>query len=373
MKKKVVIIIPLYKSKLEENEKISLEQVFRVLSRYDICLIGPEKMQFSFLESRTGKFYWECFPAAYFESVSSYNQLMLNEAFYCRFSDYEYMLIYQLDAFVFSDKLEYFCSLGYDYIGAPWLCGEVVVSQGEKVCCHVGNGGFSLRRIESARKLLNKNKICNEQNEDIFFSTSAGDDFNVAPIDVALKFSFERQVRECYEKNQYELPFGCHAWEKYDLEFWKPFIEQYGYKIEASIQESQNDRLLIPFYKAKEKESYICKYGWENYLKSQFSNQNGKIVLWGAGFWGQKVCRFLRSNGVEIAYVIDNAHSLQGEYLEGIKIIGCDKIPQNEPWNILVSVVKYREEIIGQLEALGLKYGKQFIFYEDIIDRECLL
>ena len=35
------------------------------------------------------------------------------------FLEYQYMLIYQLDAFVFEDKLDYFCELGYDYIGIP--------------------------------------------------------------------------------------------------------------------------------------------------------------------------------------------------------------------------------------------------------------
>lgn len=44
---------------------------------------------------------------------------MLEADFYRRFGKYKYMLIYQLDAFVFSDKLLDFCEMGYDYIGAP--------------------------------------------------------------------------------------------------------------------------------------------------------------------------------------------------------------------------------------------------------------
>ncbi|MFR6542216.1 MAG: DUF5672 family protein [Butyricimonas virosa] len=27
-----------------------------------------------------------------------------------------------IDAFVFRDELTYWCTLNYDYIGAPWLC-----------------------------------------------------------------------------------------------------------------------------------------------------------------------------------------------------------------------------------------------------------
>jgi hypothetical protein len=46
-----------------------------------------------------------------------------------------------------------------------------------------------------------------------------------------LGFSFERSPRYLYEQNGNKLPFGCHAWLKHDLEFWKPHIEKYGYKI----------------------------------------------------------------------------------------------------------------------------------------------
>ena len=41
------------------------------------------------------------------------------DTLYSRFEKYEYMLIYQLDAFVFSDRLMEFVEAGYDYIGAP--------------------------------------------------------------------------------------------------------------------------------------------------------------------------------------------------------------------------------------------------------------
>lgn len=44
---------------------------------------------------------------------------MLSAEFYDRFAAYEYVLIYQLDAFVFADRLAEFCQMGYDYIGAP--------------------------------------------------------------------------------------------------------------------------------------------------------------------------------------------------------------------------------------------------------------
>jgi hypothetical protein len=63
----------------------------------------------------------ESFPDENFRDISCYNRMLLNDEFYARFAEYEYALIHQLDAFVFSDRLLEWCKLGYDYIGAPWL------------------------------------------------------------------------------------------------------------------------------------------------------------------------------------------------------------------------------------------------------------
>ncbi len=40
-----------------------------------------------------------------------------------------------------------------------------------------------------------------------------------SPVE-ACAFAFERSPRYLYEKNANILPFGCHAWEKYDKAFW---------------------------------------------------------------------------------------------------------------------------------------------------------
>lgn len=49
--------------------------------------------------------------------------------------------------------------------------------------------------------------------------------FNVARPEEALRFSFEVLPEELLKLNNNELPFGCHAWEKYDPSFWKKFID----------------------------------------------------------------------------------------------------------------------------------------------------
>lgn len=50
-----------------------------------------------------------------------YNRLMLSEDLYSAFSNYEYILICQSDAYIFRDELKEWCEAGYDYVGAPWL------------------------------------------------------------------------------------------------------------------------------------------------------------------------------------------------------------------------------------------------------------
>ena len=64
-------------------------------------------------------------------------------------------------------------------------------------------------------------------NEDEFWSFIAPryfKDFKVADFECAMYFSFETQPRRLYKTTNNKLPFGCHAWQKYDPEFWKEFI-----------------------------------------------------------------------------------------------------------------------------------------------------
>ena len=65
------------------------------------------------------------------------------------------------------------------------------------------------------------------ENEDRFWSERAvrfDPDFKVAPFDLSFKFAFECEPRMCFEKNDHQLPFGCHAWPRYDRAFWEPYL-----------------------------------------------------------------------------------------------------------------------------------------------------
>jgi hypothetical protein len=49
-------------------------------------------------------------------------------------------------------------------------------------------------------------------------------DYTIAPVNEAIKFSFEANPEFLFEKNNYQLPFGCHAWQRYDPLFWEKYI-----------------------------------------------------------------------------------------------------------------------------------------------------
>jgi hypothetical protein len=209
----------------------------------------------------------ERFDDRFFGSVAANTQLMLSKQFYERFLKYEYILIYHFDALVFSDALEQWCERDYDYIGPPWLPSEDtpwVKTAG------VGNGGFSLRKTAVCLKVLNSQRYTIEpdeywqkycasrsrlvqllnfprkqlkrwhifnnvqreiasfrDNEDKFWGLRASNylpEFKIADVDTALRFAFESEPARSFERTNHTLPFGCHAWPKYDRAFWKPYL-----------------------------------------------------------------------------------------------------------------------------------------------------
>jgi hypothetical protein len=65
------------------------------------------------------------------------------------------------------------------------------------------------------------------RNNDFFWSFEAVGffpDFKVAPVNDGLEFAFEAAPRMCFEMNRRKLPFGCHAWTKFDRSFWEPHL-----------------------------------------------------------------------------------------------------------------------------------------------------
>lgn len=277
-KRLVAVVTPVVRFPLSPDEEISMRHLRQYLGAFDRYIIGPQTLPKEFSD-----FSLQRFPARYFTDVYAYNRLMLSENFYRAFAAYEYVLTYQLDCLVFAANLEDWCRKNWDYVGAPWLKSPANPPEGFS---GVGNGGLSLRRVSSALKVLTsrnlvedpgvlaaktgerskriydrlessllrktfssakrllhrmgyhnnarwiirqaaKNAARAKYHEDHFWSLDAPrimKSFCIPSPKEALAFSFEMAPAFCFAENSGRLPFGCHAWAKYDRPFWEPFL-----------------------------------------------------------------------------------------------------------------------------------------------------
>ena len=265
--KLVAVAVPMSnRSQLTADEEISFRHLRHFLGRYDKYLVVPKTLNLDF--PGFGK---KVFDDRFFGSVQAYRRLVFSPRFYEAFRDYKYTLIYHPDALVFSDQLEYWCDADFDYIGAPWVVHKDAPYAGQGA--HegkVGNGGFALIKIESflkvfyspvyqvepsqywrlahgqkpmferlwhlPKRLLKQFRVFNGaqweldrygSNDDTFWANRAAHyypQFRIAPVQTALRFAFECVPRYCFELNNGALPFGCHAWARYDREFWEPYL-----------------------------------------------------------------------------------------------------------------------------------------------------
>ena len=265
------IVIPIYQLALTPDEETSLASIRKHLSGYGICFVAPRSLDLSrvLMEGETA----ECFDDGYFSGVEGYNRLLKSSGFYERFKEWEYILITQLDCLIFSNNLNEWTERGWDYLAAPWFKG---FSEDHTAgLWRVGNGGLSLRRVDSYMRVLKQSVVVGSiyprwghcawrpplelmetglyqkvsafhrinpfaqqhsvgeelrkfpYNEDVFWAIEApkfDPSFRVAPAEEAFSFAFEASPRWTYEKNGHQLPFGCHAWARYDRAFWEEII-----------------------------------------------------------------------------------------------------------------------------------------------------
>lgn len=262
--KDCVIVIPLYKVDHTPLERQSILNNISRLAHYNIYFICPESLPVNIVLEICGHAKILRFNDQCFASLEGYNKLLRSSLFYSSFVDYEYLLIMQSDTFVFHDNLDAFCKKGYDYWGAPWIDYELINYKflrpvlpvfhksrylkplrkvvGKKYL--VGNGGLSLRKVDTHLLVTIKHKAAIQQferdydkwiaggaasmMEDIFWTLYVPQfypEYKIAPWQEAIGFSFEMNPRKAYQLNDHKLPFGCHAFAKVDPEFYKKFIE----------------------------------------------------------------------------------------------------------------------------------------------------
>lgn len=363
-KEQVAVVVPTYKTILSQTEQISHLQLLSVFGQYDIIYVVPQRLQADYLDKASV----ERFTDIFFEDVEGYNRLMLSKEFYQRFVKYKYILIYQLDAFAFENRLLEFCNLGYDYIGAPWLSGMRKRVDDTYIFANVGNGGFSLRNVRSTIQLL-KTKEAEvkdySNNEDLFYAFHNCSEFRVAPISIALEFAIERQVRECFKLNKCRLPFGCHAWERYDFEFWKPFIEKEGHRLPIKeLDSGMEDRINQDEYTTNSLFQKFWTYDEKINLKN---TENKKIAIFGAGMYGKRVLEILQNSGVTIEGFIDNNVAIQNSFIRNYAVHGPKILENGDQYFVIIALAGYNLlPVKEQLENMGKIYQNDFILYKDL-------
>ncbi|MBR7105010.1 MAG: hypothetical protein IKC65_08700 [Lentisphaeria bacterium] len=263
-----VIVIPFYSPEMKPEERASLVQASRVFAdKRDIVFAVPRTLDCRAYLDIIPRAQVQRFDDAFFTSVSSYSSLLLTQGFYRRFETYDFMLIYQLDGWVFRDSLDDWCRRGYEYVGAPfWM------KDGKKDIPVVGNGGVSLRNIAAMLRVLSfpekrmfppglllrfcrnsaaaghyiralvpllrlagilpnsrgrylekvRRKILDQEDVVFYFLSQAftPDGLRMPDLEEAALFALDATPRTFFR----ELPVFCHAWMKNDPEFWKKYI-----------------------------------------------------------------------------------------------------------------------------------------------------
>ena len=271
------VLVPVHKPTPNDLEIISLRQCGRCLARRPLVLLAPAGLDLSS--------YQEFFPSArvirveakWMNSVHRYNRMMINPVIYRSVSHHSHILVHEPDAIVLRDELDFWCEQPYDYIGAPWFEGGEN-AKADAPLLGVGNFGFSLHRPAVMLKILRERQRWYgraELRRDLSRILRAGEadrlyrlyrvlrgvgkggtlrgaskiyelhcdifwgqlvprlvrNFRVAPPEVALKFSWEVLPSRCYTLCNGNLPFGLHAWARYDFGFLKPLLERSGVEL----------------------------------------------------------------------------------------------------------------------------------------------
>jgi len=291
-KQLVVVLIFAHKEVINKYEEISLIHCYKLLGKHPIRIVCPSNIDVTCYKKIIPHAEFDFVEPYWLSSYEWYNKFKTYPYLYKKYIKYKFVLTYELDAFVFKDELEYWCKKNYDYIGAPWFEGFGKANENSNFI-GVGNSGFSLRKPKrmihfyyqtciiqklngSVKKsyffqsisllsilyfmIFNKNKISlviediNNYYEDEFWCKTVGyymsilkkrknpiakicyfffsKNLIIAPYQEAFKFSFELLPEKLLKMNKNNLPFGCHGWYKYNLKFWKSFIENAGYRVE---------------------------------------------------------------------------------------------------------------------------------------------
>ena len=288
------VFVPIYKTKWNEAEYASVRRCMRILKEYDFVIVYKETLHRDdvakpYLNELSLVKSWRLLTLSdeFFESTQAYNRLMTSAFFYDLFDQWDYLLVYQHDAWILSGNLESWLEKCYSYVGAPW-CPDLGEDPVWTTVPAVGNGGLSLRKIKDMKAIISSVKfrykpilsvleivsrasllsgygqrsvvnkvfdffkrlfrlssllffypvgyqnnlaflVAKGVNEDIILGFYAKKIFkwlHIPSPQEAASFSLETNPRQVAATFCEGIPFGCHAWEKYDKDFFMSHYSQ---------------------------------------------------------------------------------------------------------------------------------------------------
>lgn len=209
--KKCCIVIVTHKETLDGKDEISFKRCLEVFGgKRDIKLILPDNITTTYYEEYINVLEIVKVNNKWLSSLKEYNAMCCNQEFWNLFTDYEYVLIYQTDCWVFEDRLDYFMGLGYDWYGAPWPHHNDTV----------GNGGLSLRKVSKMIEITSKYEFKWESiygAEDAWFCQNKGSELNICDLENACNFSMENITGRYLSKIK-TIPMGLHG--RFNVKYW---------------------------------------------------------------------------------------------------------------------------------------------------------
>lgn len=255
------IVIPVYRP-FTEAEMGVLRHNLTMLSAYPAALIGGPGQRGLLdalavqLAGETGaEIGVELFADDDFRGIDGYNRLLTGAAFFQRFAAFSHVLICQHDALILRDTLAEWLTPDYGFVGAPMFRGYHAPERPLRFLSSL-NGGLSLRHVPAALDVLRemipvrrsrlmraagrlgliraantvlagatRRRIVLRRaglNEDVFWTEvvpAVFPGFRVPTPETAARFAFETCPADLFALTG-DLPFGCHAFQRYDPGFW---------------------------------------------------------------------------------------------------------------------------------------------------------
>lgn len=239
---KVGVVIISHRESLSENEILSLRQCMNIFRSRPIYICCSTHFDTRVYTDVAAEFDTDCriirMDPVFFHVDQTRQLLMRTPQFYNYFTDFEYVLTYQLDCWVFRDDLDNFCESGYDYLCAPlveeckdistqnFILPEIIISglMMTKVSAMIKCIYMQLRDdlMHNYKSILSKPYISDKKSMGSYL-TSINSEFKTAPEDICMEFAFGAKPRQFYEKIK-KLPCCCKGYVYHDKEFWSKFI-----------------------------------------------------------------------------------------------------------------------------------------------------